>query len=135
MWLSGERASPCFSYELVSPDPIVLTDDVSWIAADGAEKHLRGVDHWRGDGFVWRGNRLLTLLRSRWTVCGANGDGTIAAIRFSRSLVTPAGIDIIVREDVALDDPRALVASSTDRFGLTAEDFASLAWLTPAATR
>jgi hypothetical protein len=129
MWLNGERADPTFEYTVRSTSPLVLGDDVTYRTADGTEKHIRGVDKWHGSGFVWRGTGLTRLVTSSWSVPGVSKAGTIAAIRFAKSLVSPAGIDIIVRDGVDFPEPRAAVASESERFGLSAEDFASLTWL------
>lgn len=131
MWLRGERLNPVFRYDLVSTAPFVLSDDVSYTAADGTEKHVLGTDRWRRGGFVWRGKGILRLTSSSWSVAGVTKDGTIAAIRFSKSWVTPAGIDIVVREGASQPEPRAMVAIASERFGLSAEDFATLTWLDP----
>ena len=130
MWLGGERRSPRFSYEIVSRDPLVLFDDVSYVVAEsGQEKHIVGTDVLRHEGFVWRGKGWLRFVSSHWSVAGASDDGTVAAIRFAKSAVTPAGIDIIVREGTQQPELRALIARSTELFGLTPEDFGSLTWL------
>lgn len=129
MWLTHERKSPRFTYSLVSENPLTLRDDVSYLTADNVEKHILGVDKWQHEGFVWRGKGLLTIARSRWSIVGANDDSTVLAIRFEKSLFTPAGLDIIVRESADIKELRSLVARNAEQFGLTAEDFASLTWL------
>jgi hypothetical protein len=129
MWLTRERLSPRFSYDLVSENPLTLRDDVSYTTADKGEKHILGVDKWAHDGFVWRGKGLLKLVTSRWTISGISDDKTVVAIRFQKSLFTPAGIDIIVRDGADVPELRSLVARNTEKFGLSAEDFASLTWL------
>lgn len=133
MWLAGDKRDPRFSYELVSREPLVLADDVAYRTAEGEEKHILGLDSWRHDEFVWRGKGLLKLFASHWSIVGVSDDGTIAAIRFSKSIATPAGVDILVREGVEHPELRAMVARSTEQFGLTLEDFASLSWLAPSA--
>ncbi len=87
MWLTGEKTEPRFTYELVSEQPLVLSDDVGY-AEEGEEKHILGQDTWRDDEFVWRGRKLLRLFASRWSVAGMSDDGSIAVIRFSKSLVS-----------------------------------------------
>jgi hypothetical protein len=130
MWLRGERADPLFSYERVSTNPLFFTDDVSYTDVEsGKEKHILGTDTFRGDEFVWRGKGWLRFVSSRWSVSGASDDGSIVAIRFSKSRVTPAGNDIIVRAGIVHPELRALIARSTEQFGLTPEEFASLTWL------
>jgi len=129
MWLGEDRLNPTFSYGLLGTEPLRLSDDVAYTTPGGEVKHVLGVDQWRGNGFVWRGKGLLRLVTSSWTVAGVSKAGTIAAIRFTKSLVSPAGIDILVREGASFPEPRAAVAAESERFGLTAEDFASLTWL------
>ena len=128
MWLTRERKSPRFSFDLVSENPLSLRDDVSYFTADNSEKHVVGSDKWAGDHFVGRGKGL-KLGRSRWSITGANDASTVLVIRFEKTLFTPAGIDIIVREGIEVDELRSLVARNAEQFGLSAEDFASLTWL------
>lgn len=129
MWLDGERLRPRFSYELIKHSPLRLRDDVSYHTPQGEEKHIVGRDAWKGEGFTWRGNGLLTPFTSKWSVSGANDDASVLAIRFQKSLATPAGNDVIVREGHAVPELRRLIAGNTESFGLTPEEFASLTWL------
>jgi hypothetical protein len=134
MWLSGERRDPTFTYDLVSPEPLVLGDTVTYVDAEGATKQIVGQDTWRDGEFVWRGTKLLKLFASHWSVAGASEAGDVLAIRFSKSLATPAGVDIVARQGVQSGPIRAQVAHATEQFGLTPEDFASLSWLRPPTT-
>lgn len=129
MWLTGERQDPTFTYGLVSTDPLVLSDEVSFTTAEGEAKSILGQDTWRGEEFVWRGKGLLKVAKSRWTVTGTSEDHEVVAIHFTKSIATPAGIDIIVREGSAVPEIRAMLARDTERFGLTPEEFGSLTWL------
>lgn len=134
MWLAGDKLEPRFTYALASEQPLVLSDDVSYRQA-GEQKHVLGRDTWRGDGFVWRGRRLLGLAASRWSVAGASDDGSVAVVRFAKSLVSPSGVDIIVREDAHHPELRAMIAHATEEFGLTPEEFGSLTWLSTESAR
>jgi len=134
MWLTGERLSPTFTYELVSSSPLVFTDVVTYLTAEteqkkSEEKTIVGQDTWRHDELVWRGKGLLRFFASHWTVSGASEDGNVVAIQFSKSLATPSGIDIIIRDGVEVPELRALIARNTELFGLSPEQFASLSWL------
>ncbi len=131
LWLEGDRLHPVFDYETISAAPLVLRDTVSYLRSDGSGKKIVGVDRWRHDGFVWRGRGLLRVATSRWMVSGMSEDDALAVLRFSKTLFTPAGIDVIVREDSVHSEPRATIASSAEDYGLTAEEFASLGWLPP----
>lgn len=134
MWLSGQRREPQFSYDLISADPLVLGDDVRYLTAEGQEKHILGQDRWAKDEFVWRGKGRLRFFASRWQVSGMSEDGTVATLHFSKSFATPAGVDVIVREGVHHPELRAMIAHSTERFGLSPEEFGSLTWLAAGPT-
>lgn len=129
IWLSGNRLRPRFRYSLVSTDPLVLTDVVSYHTATGVEKTITGMDRLRADGFVWRGRGLLALVTSPWSVIGAIEDSNIVVIRFAKSLLTPAGIDVLVREGMDSHALRTEVAKFSAALGLTHEEFASLTWV------
>ncbi len=129
MWLDGRRHNPEFAYETIDGDELMFADTVSYTTADGEPKTILGTDRLRGDEFVWRGQGLLKLVKSRWQVVGADDAFDIAVIRFSRSRLSPAGIDVIVRKNADVPAVRSTVAHATDQFGISAEDFASLTWL------
>lgn len=129
MWLAGDKSRPQFTYGLLQSSPLRLSDDVSYFDAEGEEKHILGRDTWRREEFVWRGAGLLSIATSRWRVSGANDGRSLLVVRFSQSLVSPAGIDLIVREGSEIPELRKVVAASTEELGLSPEDFASLGWL------
>jgi hypothetical protein len=129
LWLRGDRQNPSFSYELKREHPLVLRDTVSWTTPEGERKNLVGTDRQRGNAFVWRGRGAFALLASRWSICGASADGTILGLRFSKSIATPAGVDIIVRQGTPAQALRATVSASSSLLGLENEEFASLTWL------
>lgn len=119
---------PKFSYGLISRSPLVLSDDVSFLTRADERKHILGRDTFSKGRFVWRGKGLLGVVSSRWTVTGMGGDGAVVAIRFAKTIATPAGIDILVRDDAGVE-ARSVVAGASTDFSLTPEDFASLTWL------
>lgn len=128
MWIRGDRSDPTIEYRLRRAVPLTLGDVVEYRHARQGLRQVQGVDRWRRDGgFVWRGAGLLGLLRSRWEVAGI--DGEVAAIRFHRSAVTPAGVDLLVREGASIPELRARTAERLEGFGITVEEFASFTWL------
>ena len=129
IWLTRERTSPRYSFELVSDNPLVLRDDVSHFAMDNQEKHVVGTDKWVDDHFVRRGKGFAAFTRARWTVTGTNDDHSVVAIKFEKTRFSVAGINVMVREGVEIGELRSVVARNTEQFGLTPEDFASLTWL------
>lgn len=130
VWLSGQRLFPTVEYTVKSPKPLRLSDLVAYTTAQGRQKRDFGRCRLRGGEFVGRAGRLGPIVR-RWSIAGANADASIAVIRFSRTRSMPAGLDVIAREGEENADLRTAVASASERFGLTAEDFASLTWFDP----
>jgi len=129
MWLDGTRHNPEFTYDTVGGEELTLADTVSYTTTGGEPKTIVGTDRLRGDEFVWRGQGWLKILTSRWQVVGANDAFDIAVIRFARSRLKPAGIDVLVRKDASVTAVRSTVAHATEQFGISAEEFASLTWL------
>jgi hypothetical protein len=129
MWLKGDKLNPTFSFGVVSEQPWVLTDTVRYTTEAGEQKSIVGIDRETTHGFVWRGKGLNRIFTSHWSVSGASPDGNVLVVRFEKTLVTPAGLDVIVREGVEVHELRATVARNTQHFGLEPEDLASLSWL------
>jgi hypothetical protein len=103
MWLSGTRRRPAFDYRLVDGDPR-LSDTVTYVTAGGAQKQIAGYDAQdpnHGAHFTWRGKGLLSLLSSDWYVVHLDADAGVAAIYFTRTLFTPAGVDVLARVEEA----------------------------------
>lgn len=135
MWLDGTRHSATFAYELLRTEPLTLGTSVTYLDEEGAEHRDLGRSTWRRDRFVWRGTGLRRLFGNRWQIAGTSDDGALAILRFERSLLTPAGVDVLARADSPHREPRRVVARATEEFGITPEEFASLSWLAPAPTR
>ena len=128
MWLSGERRDPAFEYVVLRDEPLVLADEVSYTEASGRTKSIRGVDRWNGRGFTWKMNGLRGLfVKSRWEVAGVRQG--LVVLRFEDSVVSPAGVDVIVAEGLDASELRSVIAADPSSFGLGFEEFASLTWL------
>ena len=99
MWLSGRRLQPTFTYGLLSGDPLVLSDEVSYRTRSGRTRRIVGVDRFdpATGAFTWRGRGVLGVLASRWRVEHLSDDGELIVLSFAKSLVTPAGVDVIGR--------------------------------------
>lgn len=129
LWLSGERRSPFLSFAVATTHPLVLSEELSWTTADGERSQKLSIDHWDGTGFARRGQGLRMFDRSRWSLVGVNPERNILILRLISRKPARTGLELFVREGAAANDARSVVANSTARFGLTVEDFASLAWL------
>ncbi|MGL4339936.1 MAG: hypothetical protein ACRCSP_05895 [Rhodoglobus sp.] len=132
MLLSGRRRDPRFDFDIVSRTPLVMTEDATYRIGpgknEGEYRHILGKNSFTGDEFVWRAAGLRRFAAIRWTVAGASHDRTIAVLNFSQSMLTPAGVNIIVRERTRHPELRAIIAHATEDYGLTPEQFASLTW-------
>jgi hypothetical protein len=139
VWLGGDRLHPQLRYDLKTADPLVLRDVVSYTNARGVKKTIVGTDRLRrdrhgvdqhdGNTFVWRGAGRLRFATRRWSVAGATEDSNILVIRFAKSMLTPAGLDVVVRDDTGSHAFRTQVAGLSESLGLTQGEFASLSWL------
>lgn len=121
MWLSGRRRHPTFTYTALPGDPLRLHDVVSYRTRSGAVRRIVGVDRLdEATGvFTWRGRGVLGLLTSRWRVEHVSDDRDLIVLRFARSPVTPAGVDVIGRGLTDRPGAREWVAERADFAGLT----------------
>ncbi|WP_150308669.1 hypothetical protein [Planctomonas psychrotolerans] len=134
LWRSGRRLSPTFSYRLLPGRTLRLHDSVSYRTRTGESRRILGTDTFReatGD-FVWRGSGVLAPLSAAWRVSGSNGDGTVLVLRFSRTLVTPAGIDVLARLAGDSRDLDERLLRDADQYRLSTAEVRSLTWLRPA---
>jgi hypothetical protein len=128
IWLSGERREPRFEYGVRRASPLTLSDTVSYDDESGRERQVHGTDTWNGRGFTGKKSGLAGLfVRSRWEIAGVRQG--LLVIRFEKSSVTPAGVDVVVGEGVDATELRAVIATDPAGFGLAIEEFASLTWL------
>ncbi|MYW63604.1 hypothetical protein GTY65_05865 [Streptomyces sp. SID8379] len=117
MWQGDRRTDATFTYRPLpggGPGAQRMSDDVGYRTRSGRRRHIRGVDtrltEQPGTVYRWRGRGVLAALSSRWEVRETGPDDAWAVIVFSRSLVTPAGADVVVRAD-RLGDPAVLEAA------------------------
>lgn len=125
MWLSNKRNTPRITYRVLKKKPLKLLDLVEY-EKKGKTKQIKGVDYQIKKAFLWRGNGLLKILKSRWEVVTIKGD--VLVIRFAPSLVTPAGVDILVREGATVPDLAKRVVQHCAVFGLTTEEIRKIQW-------
>ncbi|RFU86607.1 hypothetical protein DY218_11890 [Streptomyces triticagri] len=71
--------------------------------------------------FRWRGRGALRPLSSVWRVTELAPDGSWAVIEFSKSLLTPAGIDVVVLDERS-GEPAVLDAARRVGAGLGAPE-------------
>lgn len=100
MWLDGKRQRPTISYapgRQAGRDGLI--DTVRYDQA-GRSRTIRGFDrplNANNSRFVWRGSGWLFPFVSRWAIRDFDGDAGCMFITFDRTLFTPAGCDLLVR--------------------------------------
>jgi lipocalin len=106
MWSRGDRTRPRIHYGQLPGPRQRMSDNVTFLKR-GRRRRIAGTDTRLprpGVAFRWRGRGLLSPLTSDWRVVELDADYQWAVISFSRSLFTPAGLDIIARQP-ALSEP------------------------------
>jgi hypothetical protein len=100
MWLKGDKLNPTFNYAIISrKGQKVLSDEVKYFK-NNKQKIIKGYDYQDEKdsmAFTWRGKGILSLLKSKWRVALTDPKEQWAVIAFSKTLFTPAGVDIISR--------------------------------------
>lgn len=129
MWLRGKRTHPTITYTPLPGDELRLRDEVGYRTRSGAPRRIVGVDRYRPDDrhFVWRGSGPLWILASRWRVELVSADREFLVVTFDRSLVTPAGMDVLGRGEGARPDLPDRVAAEASALG--PGRLARLTWL------
>jgi hypothetical protein len=126
MWLGGKRSHPTITYTPLSGAGLVLRDEVSYRTRSGATRRVLGTDRYQQNDFLWRGRGPLRVLSSRWRVVWVSEDDEVLVVTFDRSLVTPAGTDVLGRGD---DDRPGLRARLAETAVLGPDQLDRLTWL------
>ncbi|WP_271491399.1 hypothetical protein [Enterococcus sp. 5H] len=126
MWASKKRKNPMITYKKISNNPTKFLDTVKY-ETKSKSKQIDGIDTYSTTKFIWRGKGILKVLKSEWSILVLTE--RILVIRFERSLVTPAGIDILVRDNVEVDDPKQFILESLKDGILKKEEIECLIWL------
>lgn len=125
MWLSNKRKNPQITYKKTEKNAVELLDLVEY-EAKGKTKQIKGIDRLAGEQFIWRGIGVLKVLSSRWQVVTIKGD--VLVIRFEKSLVTPAGVDVLIRKGTNVPNLWERVLTHYESFGLTLKESNELQW-------
>ena len=111
LWTKGNRTQPRFIYSnLRSVDGRECMDDTVQYVEGGRSKTIVGIDTQEQPGkpsYLWRGRGLLKLFTSRWEIISVASDEKCLALSFTKTWVTPAGVDIISRTRLLSEDAYA----------------------------
>ncbi|MPR35035.1 lipocalin family protein [Salmonirosea aquatica] len=121
MWLKGDKQYPTFTYTIRRRKGVVgLKDEVRYLKNNKA-KSINGFDVPVGAGhesFVWRGDGLLALLKSKWDIVYLDPAGTWAIIHFEKTLFTPEGYDVMARNGQLSEKVRQEIQEKLSELGL-----------------
>lgn len=121
MWLKGDKQYPTFTYTIKRRKGVVgLKDEVRYLKR-GRPKSINGFDtpvEARPGSFVWRGDGLLALLKSRWNILYLDPEGTWAIIHFEKTLFTPEGYDVMARSGQLTEKMRQEIQEKLAGLGL-----------------
>lgn len=101
MWLKGDKTSPTFNFKIIQKNGKDALDDAVMYWKKGKEKSILGIDktlNQQNTAFLWRGKGWLSLVTSQWQILHFNAQQQWAIIRFSKTLFTPKGYDVISRQ-------------------------------------
>lgn len=101
MWLKGDKTQPSFNYRIETRGGKTgLKDEVTYLKK-GKIRSIVGFDFPKDSTnvhFIWRGNGILGLLSSSWSIDFLSPTNDWAIISFEKTMFTPAGYDVITRE-------------------------------------
>ncbi len=123
-WLMEQNSDPRFVYEPYQKKGSYRLDDHVVYCKNGKSKSIRGTDRLRdssGTRYRWRGRGLLWFFKSDWQIMYMSPDRQWMIIRFSKSLFTPAGVDVISRNTEVSPETRRLMAKKLDELELNSE--------------
>lgn len=136
VWLHTRRLAPTVDFALLRETPLTFLGTFRWVTPRKRRRHSRVHLRMDADGSLTARGVPLIHGRERRRVAGASDDAAIivlmveesAPFRFGRPVQPSEGIEVLLRSGELSEGLRASVARSAAAFGLSAENFASLAW-------
>jgi hypothetical protein len=117
-----------YTFSPHSGSPERVSESLTYSTHGGQEVTVESVNKLMGGVFISHGSGLARISTSRWTISGVSDDGLVAIVRFEKTRLSAEGVNVLVRDGEARPSLRSEVASATDHFGLSLEDFASITW-------
>ncbi|MBS1634338.1 MAG: hypothetical protein JST26_00355 [Bacteroidetes bacterium] len=112
MWLNGDRTQPSFTYTHIKIHGQDVLLDETMYYKNGKCRVITGIDYPRRNktfGFVWR-HKFLPFIKSKWEVVFMNEHEQWAVIYFGATFFTPAGVDIISKGNMTVDQLKRIKA-------------------------
>jgi hypothetical protein len=122
LWLKGDKTNPRFDYALQTKSGETGLRDVVRYTKSGKEKTIRGFDRAVNAGatkFVWQGNGLLFLFKSKWEILFESEDWVL--VHFQKTLATAEGYDVISRRPDMDEETIGAIRAKLQEWGIVAE--------------
>ncbi len=104
MWLKGDKTNPTLNYSIKQKKGIQILEDRVIYQKNNKQKTILGfdtpLDHSSNRKFIWRGQGILSILKSHWEVLYISENENWAVIYFEKTLFTPKGYDVISRNKI-----------------------------------
>ncbi|PHK49040.1 hypothetical protein BTJ66_10475 [Staphylococcus edaphicus] len=126
MWTSGKKTNPSITYSILNSDPLKILDKVQY-QSKGKTKSIVGYDTLKKGLFIWRGKGMLKPFTSEWETLYIDSD--ILIIKFSSTLVTPSGLDVLLRDRQNAATYKKQLHAHPTSFNLKSETVQELKWL------
>ncbi|MCD8899433.1 hypothetical protein K2V49_04030 [Staphylococcus gallinarum] len=126
MWTSGKKINPSITYSLLELQPLKILDEVAYLTRNKS-KSILGYDTLDNDQFIWRGKGVLRLFSSKWKIIYIDDD--VLVIKFTSTLVTPSGMDILFRNKQKVNSYKEKIESNPEFFNIKKEVLKKFQWL------
>lgn len=133
MWLEGNKTDPNFIYRVRPGTSPVELDDIVAYTQSGRRDTIEGTDTQDPSApahFTWRGNGLLAAFSSDWIVMAHGPDDRWLILYFTKTLVTPEGVDVIVKRPPLSAEDRESIQKLLASDPFLKERSRGLLWLT-----
>lgn len=91
------------------------------------KKSIEGIEKYKDGQFIWRGKGLLKLFKSTWHIVYLDAD--VLIIKFGSTLVTDAGLDILIQDKNRIQELKEKILHSYTDYKQTKEELEQLEWL------
>ncbi|PTK60986.1 hypothetical protein BUZ61_00185 [Staphylococcus nepalensis] len=125
MWKSDKNKNPTITYSLHKDVPLIFNDLVEY-KKNHKLKSITGYDKLRNESFIWRGKGWLKPFTSKWKVLYLDSD--LLIIKFSATLITPSGMDILVRNTKDFSYYKERINGHPKLFNLNTVETQNLHW-------
>ncbi|MBK8255077.1 MAG: hypothetical protein IPK82_20755 [Polyangiaceae bacterium] len=138
MWLEGKKTDPNFIYRVIDGTSPVELDDTVAYTEGGRRETIEGIDTQESTfptHFTWRGKGLLAAFSSDWVVVSTGPEDRYVVLYFTKTLVTPEGVDVIARTPTLSEPDRKAVETLLRNDPFLKDKSRQIVWLGKAGSK